>query len=62
MILEYPYVAIVTMQPHPETVALVEDIVVEYVTDMASLLLVKLFPPLLVYNRSKNFTRNAFFH
>lgn len=29
--------SIVALQPLPETVALVEDIVVEYVTDMASL-------------------------
>lgn len=32
-----PYASIVALQPLPETVALAEDIVVEYVTDMASL-------------------------
>jgi len=32
-----------TLQPLPETVALVEDIVVEYVTDLVSLFCISVF-------------------
>lgn len=32
----YPCFPILAMQPLPETLALVEDIVIEYITDMAS--------------------------
>jgi hypothetical protein len=37
------YVLFLTLQPLPETVALLEDIVVEYVTDLVSLLSVSVF-------------------